>query len=568
MAKPDFASPPLRTSLFPPSYRVNRVPRSRPRPSLPGILATFATISASLLSAHGYPVESPLPFLYPLSVLEPTRSISKRSPASSPSDPGASTTPPDGLWHKTGWSLYGSTYRPGRCTPPSPAADVAYEGIGNPAGAQPTDYDFPPSDDFNTATLPTGWNTLYNDASSRHGTVVIIVLSVALAIIIVMMMFTCVFWRRKLALKRDPEKKERAASDIADDDSHSSIREAKAAQRRWSKAVIRWRDNIRSSARRRRTNRTLGSSTSSTILFQEERQENNPTLEGSLSHPQSRSSSPTFSQQSLILTHPDVHTPSMASLHAAHSQAQTSQALSPQALPSDTSSLKPPLSSSLPTQPPAYHVQHVPSSPSPPPDASPEYTYADCGGSGPSKAPLSLRSQFQPHCGDNSHLTSLSGHVATDDKTILSLRAALASAPPVSNTHSLQSASVPSMEDEDVSALLSESRPSSPSDAHDYEPHPPYTPPRFLLPPPPSKGKQKFDYSHELDIGENFDLTVEPGLSPSAPPCEESVGVPSAPPPDFDVHSCTGNATTLRIRRLGFYYLHVEDGCTRNDGHG
>jgi len=89
-----------------------------------------------------------------------------------------------------------------------------------------------------------------------------------------------------------------------------------------------------------------------------------------------------------------------------------------------------------------------------------------------------------------------------------------------------------------VSLLFSESRPPSPShDVHGYEPKPPYSPPRTLLPPPPLKGKQKFDYSHDLDVSENFDMPVEPQLGPSAPPFEEeSEVVPSAPPFDFEAH--------------------------------
>jgi hypothetical protein len=58
-----------------------------------------------------------------------------------------------------------------------------------------------------------------------------------------------------------------------------------------------------------------------------------------------------------------------------------------------------------------------------------------------------------------------------------------------------------------------------------------------MLPPPPSKGKQRFDYSHDLDISVNLDSAiVEPQLGPSAPPFEECEAVPSAPPLDFDMH--------------------------------
>jgi hypothetical protein len=58
-------------------------------------------------------------------------------------------------------------------------------------------------------------------------------------------------------------------------------------------------------------------------------------------------------------------------------------------------------------------------------------------------------------------------------------------------------------------------------------------PPASLLPPPPSKGKLRYEYS---DVDLNYDIaTIEPGLGPSAPPFEESIAVPSAPPLDLEV---------------------------------
>jgi hypothetical protein len=93
------------------------------------------------------------------------------------------------------------------------------------------------------------------------------------------------------------------------------------------------------------------------------------------------------------------------------------------------------------------------------------------------------------------------------------------------------------MEEEDMFESPSGSNPTSPTrDTFGYEPQPPYSPPTTLLPPPPSKGKQKFDYSHDWDLCADDDITVEPSLGPSAPPFEESEVMPSAPPPDFDGH--------------------------------
>ncbi|KAH8987387.1 hypothetical protein EDB86DRAFT_2187619 [Lactarius hatsudake] len=219
--------------------------RSRRRRSPPCIVAFLATISASPFSANAYPLDPPqtaLPFLYPPFIRQPTPSVAKRSLPSS-SDAATSTPPPvppagcdqersnlpdkyvlgdDGYWHKTKWSLYGSSQCPGSC-PPSAVQDAD-------ARNGPTVTVLPSStsvDEFDVSSLPTGWNTPNN--ASRQGTVIILSLSVALAVVILVMMLTCVVWRRKLIPKKDPEKKWRQSSDFAeeDDDTSRSIREAK-----------------------------------------------------------------------------------------------------------------------------------------------------------------------------------------------------------------------------------------------------------------------------------------------------------------------------------------------------
>jgi hypothetical protein len=329
-------------------------------------------------------------------------------------------------------------------------------------------------------------------------------------------MFVCIFWQRKHIPKRDPEKRRRKYSGNADDDSARSIQEAKVAQRKWTKAAIRWRDNLRLSAHRRRTNRAFAPVASCSTLAQEEGIHTRSFLS------RSRSSSLTLSERSVTPTPSDIRTISTTSLHSSHSRIQTPQVLT------FTDPDPPPLSPP-PAQPPAYD----------PPSSSPgsHVPFSDRNLAGTSKAPLFSHLQSQPRDEDDGHLTSLSGHVATDDKAVLSLRAALASAPPDSNSNIPPWASVPSMEDEDTFEWPSGSRPSSPSsDDYVYEPHPPYSPPTSMLPPPPSKGKQRFDYSHDLDISVSLDsAAVEPSLGPSAPPFEECEAMPSAPPLDFGV---------------------------------
>ncbi|KAH9081478.1 hypothetical protein EDB83DRAFT_2332974 [Lactarius deliciosus] len=523
-------------------------PRSRRRRSPPCIVAFLATISASPFSANAHPLDPPqtaLPFLYPPFIHQPTPSVAKRSLPSS-SDATTSTPPPvpaaqcdqersnlpdkyvlgdDGYWHKTKWSLYGSSQCPGSC-PPSAVQDAD-------ARNGPTVTVLPLStsvDEFDVSSLPTGWNTPNN--ASRQGTVIILSLSAALAVVILVMMLTCVVWRRKFIPKKDPEKKWRQSSDFAEeDDTSRSIREAKAAQRRWTNAVSRWRNNVRFSARRRRTDRAIARTSSYSTLGRGDgigtERENTPSS--------SRSPSPTPTMRSRASTSQDVPSSSAASVHSATSQtrAQSSRASSPQ--PQVTSPFSLPPHPASPIQPPAYHPQP----PIPPPstgDHSPPYTHTDCCSPSSSKPPLSSSSPHQLDDGDG-QLDSLSGHVATDDKAILSRRAAFISAPPGSSSHFPPSVSVPSMEDDDDFEFPSDSRPSSPiHDAYSSEERPPYLPPSSLLPPPPSKGKLKYDYSRDLDLDLNYDIaTVEPALGPSAPPFEETEAVPSAPPFDPDV---------------------------------
>ena len=335
-----------------------------------------------------------------------------------------------------------------------------------------------------------------------------------------------IFWRRKYVPKRDPEKRRRKYSGTADDDSARSVREAKATQKKWTKAALRWRDNLRISAHRRRTNhRALATAPSRSTLAQEEDSD----ARSSLSY--HRPSSPTHTERSVTPTPSDIPSSSTVSIHSSHHSSHP-RTQAPRVL-TFTDPDPPPLTPP-PAQPPAYD----PPPSSSEPRVSPENTYSGCSFAGTSKAPLPSHTQSQPRGDDDGHLNSLSGHVATDDKAILSLRAAMASAPPDSGSNLPQSISVPSVEDVDTFEWPSEPWPPSPSpDDYGYEPHPPYSPPTSMLPPPPSKGKQRFDYSHDLDINVNLDsVTVGPQLGPSAPPFEECEGVPSAPPPDFDAH--------------------------------
>ena len=133
------SSPPLYVFLIltppPPLNPTRHSPRPRRRRSRPCIFTFLATLSASHFSAHAHPLDPPqtaLPFLYPPFTHSPTPSVAKRSLPSSTD--ATSSIPPlpshsrctqeqvdmpdkyvlgeDGYWHKTEWSLYGSTQCP------------------------------------------------------------------------------------------------------------------------------------------------------------------------------------------------------------------------------------------------------------------------------------------------------------------------------------------------------------------------------------------------------------------------------------------------------------------------
>ncbi|KAH9178532.1 hypothetical protein EDB89DRAFT_953547 [Lactarius sanguifluus] len=325
--------------------------RSRRRRSPPCIVAFLATISASPFSAnaHPHPPQTTLPFLYPPFIHQPAPSIAKRSLPSS-SDATTSTplpVPPTQCDQERSNLPDNSSQCLGTC-PPSVVQDA--DTLNGPTiTIHPSSTTV---DEFDVSSLPTGWNT--PNKASRQGTVIILSLSVALAVIILAMMLACVVWRRKLIPKKDPEKKWRQSSDFAEEDETSrSIREAKAAQRRWSNAVSRWRNNVRFSARRRRTDRAIARTSSYSTLGQGEgigtERENTPSS--------SRSPSPTPTMRSRVSTSQDVPSSSAASVHSATSQAraQSSRASSPQPQVNSPFSLPP--HSTSPIQPPAYHSQ-------------------------------------------------------------------------------------------------------------------------------------------------------------------------------------------------------------------
>jgi hypothetical protein len=137
------------------------------------------------------------------------------------------------------------------------------------------------------------------------------------------------------------------------------------------------------------------------------------------------------------------------------------------------------------------------------------------------------------------------GHVATDDKTVLSQMVHMVSAPPAAADEGGSSSfviSAPVWHDEELEGIIDDTQdldlPNAPSPPR-VQPTSVSSPP--LFPAPPSKDKMAapnfydYPYSFEEDIG-SLDPESEPsappfeGHGPSAPPLEDAGMVPSAPP--------------------------------------
>src|SRR5579863_5816106 len=84
----------------------------------------------------------------------------------------------------------------GPCPPPSSVPGALQNDMNNLPGSSPTGYP-PPPDEFDIASLPTGWNSVH-DNDNYNSTAIVLALSVALAAIIIIL-FSIVFWRRKHA---------------------------------------------------------------------------------------------------------------------------------------------------------------------------------------------------------------------------------------------------------------------------------------------------------------------------------------------------------------------------------
>ncbi|KAI0315664.1 hypothetical protein OF83DRAFT_1293203 [Amylostereum chailletii] len=575
---------------------------SRSRPSS-ATIAFLATIGLSPRVVHGHPLhpspaEPDLPFLYPFIEHEPESYIRPRSDnlaAASSSSQAASTSSSapasatssnaptaavkvraaglpdqyiqgsDGLWRKTDdWSLYGAA----ACsvTPSSVISNDINDQVSNP---NPTSMAVDPDatssstslQEFDLSSLPQGWQP--HDPISEGVIIAILLLSLALAIFIVFFMVSCVIWRRKRRARRkdkdkDVEKRLQKKLRGGEGDSDDDLRQAVVSQKRWARASSRWKANVRFTARRRRRDKVVVASDgpSSTTLCEDE--DRYPSSISSLSRSASpistfsltgsRSQRQSLSEDAGMPSPPSSPRPSSSSLPPLSDTHETPRA-SMSATPAPPSS---PLGQTIP-HPPAYYRHNGEG------DAfgvdAPSYP-EDTPRPSSSKLLLAAHVPSTPvYDTEESPVTpTYGGHVATDDKTLLARRAAMASAPVDDDGRpSVLSLVISAPELADVSPVdfpLDALGPPSRCAPDSPGPEPAYAPPLSGLPPPSAKGKlaiSHFDqYACAFERDEEIEMDiegVEPVVGPSAPPFDAGwerpgspVGgvVPSAPPLEMD----------------------------------
>ncbi|KAI0782388.1 hypothetical protein BC629DRAFT_1594175 [Irpex lacteus] len=541
------------------------------------VLAVLAAVAASSSTVDGRPLNTdsePLDFLCPILAsdnsdcasssktrsnvadvdpklyhLSPTPTRNKRRPSGLPDKyaPGQ-----DGRWRReTSWSLYGSTHC--ECedltAPPTAAPEVDDQVDPSQITNSEQTTSQPTTSTDMTANLPPGWEGV---GSGRDVPIYIVVLSILLAILIFGTIFGCVGWRRKRRefARMDQEKRMRKQKEGYDSDTEpEEVKQARTQQKMWAKASAKWRSGIRMSARRRRRRPTQ--------VVQD---------------PEPRMSTDTLVSRSS-------EAPSTIPPHTVGSDApaQVDNAPRPSTSHDGDSPHNPPptrasIDASRPTHPPQYPEDSIPSTSYRQHPAVDRPSLLDARRASVEEGSLEAHNPPPTGDGDIPYTAPASGHVATDDKTVLARLAEYASAPPVDDgishgishvdSHGVAGPSVPGIEeleqgvlellnDEEAQPSYSESRAhwdrsvlsnsvfsssglsSLPAPAPIYSrtpsPHPdsrlPH-PPAF--PPPPTKAQLFYEYpsSFEADVE-----GTEPEPNPSAPPFEYVSG-PSAPPED------------------------------------
>lgn len=311
--------------------------------------------------------------------------------------------------------------------------------------------------------MPSGWDSSLG--ADRQRVTVILAISLVLSVLICFFISGFIIWRKKRRARTSDADEEirltRRTTSLTEEELNNE-QEAKARQKFWARQSTRWKMNIRASARRRKNRRLLAVAHNTAVVH---------SSAVSIQH------GPALSRSTSIST----------------IRSRGSRTSTPAPLP--------------PSSPPAYI----------PGDPNAKHTFELEEGSA-SRSLYAAESQNDDPIPYEEYQHS-TGHLATDDKNMLSQMTRMASAPEGSGSCShAASAPMPVWYDEAFEEALNASR--EPSGASLS----------MSLPPPPSKGTPQFyedPYSFEEDVHE-----IEPSYEPSAPPFEEHGMAPSAPPLD------------------------------------
>lgn len=329
-------------------------------------------------------------------------------------------------------------------------------------------------------------------------------------------MATFIIWRRKKRRRREKDEELKLQKSHTSEHQKLVAKEARLMQKFWTRASTRWKDNVRSSARRRRNRRAAaGARTPSTVSVHN--------IASAISVSQSTCSS--FSRRPLSVSAPEARSGEPSATQNADDtisilSSADLEASSPPAYIYNRAPIQ--IASKLLNVHEAYHLENEP------PDPFSDSTHND--NDDHHHPQYTAPTDDDPIPYDDSYHA---GHVAIDDKSLLARMAHLASAPPPNADEGGSSAlviSAPDWHDEELERVMDDSLPHGQHSTSSF--------PR-LFPAPPAKDKMaapnfyEYPYSFEEDADS---LAFEPSAppfeqhAPSAPPLEDAEIVPSAPP--------------------------------------
>ncbi|TBU50073.1 hypothetical protein BD309DRAFT_644058 [Dichomitus squalens] len=501
---------------------------------------------------------------------------------------------PDGRWRKAdSWQLYGSSScAASQCMDATPT-EVPVEDDQVSASAAATASASTSSSSSTDPTLPHGWG---GNKTEDDMTGIILGLSLSLAFALIAFMIGVVLWRRKRRKREKDTEKTAPSIDTRDTEVSEQAQRVRSKQRLWQRVAVKWKANVKHSARLRRKRATTAATRPSDTDLLSDR----PTIQAS-------TSAVSLTRTRTVSDGDSAYTARPLSIHGDDPRLQRSR--SPSVASSDigTGTTDAELFSLPTSQPPAY----IPSSPFHRARSTPHLTPSDApsGSLDPAKACSSSDVSCDPSVPYPYGPPVHSAHVATDDKAVLAQMARMASAPPADGpsmsdaTGGLSEVqpSVPVLEEDPFETLPSEMQPDVDTDdehairqgsnlpiTHDalsmailtapssypgsYLPVdddgdsdvPSYAEdairhPTLVLPPPPRKvpltGPMFYEYPHEF---EEDVASVEPPDGPSSPPFEEPSALPFAlaVAPD-SAHMIVPSAPPLEIEDERLFAAHL-----------